>query len=69
MRPNALGLRLQISNAKSKTLEALEITLNQYTQFEKSTLEQVTALRQQILSLNVDHTDIAQLQQIEKKNE
>ncbi|MGQ8613863.1 LemA family protein, partial [Klebsiella pneumoniae] len=29
-------------------------------------LEQVTALRQQILSLNVDHTDIAQLQQIEK---
>ncbi|MDC5526465.1 LemA family protein [Acinetobacter baumannii] len=51
---------------KVKTLEALEITLNQYTQFEKSTLEQVTALRQQILSLNVDHTDIAQLQQIEK---
>ncbi len=26
----------------------------------------MTALRQQILSLNVDHTDIAQLQQIEK---
>ncbi|AIL76972.1 LemA family protein [Acinetobacter baumannii] len=51
---------------KVKTLEALETTLNQYTQFEKSTLEQVTALRQQILSLNVDHTDIAQLQQIEK---
>ncbi|MDW5427491.1 hypothetical protein R7J51_14065, partial [Acinetobacter baumannii] len=49
---------------KVKTLEALETTLNQYTQFEKSTLEQVTALRQQILSLNVDHTDIAQLQQI-----
>ncbi|WP_228257248.1 CoA transferase subunit A, partial [Acinetobacter baumannii] len=44
----------------------LETTLNQYTQFEKSTLEQVTALRQQILSLNVDHTDIAQLQQIKK---
>ncbi|MFW1786554.1 LemA family protein, partial [Acinetobacter nosocomialis] len=37
-----------------------------YTQFEKSTLEKVTALRQQILSLNVDQTDIAQLQQIEK---
>ncbi|EMP8699892.1 TPA: LemA family protein, partial [Acinetobacter baumannii] len=51
---------------KVKTLEALETTLNQYTQFEKSTLEKVTALRQQILSLNIDHTDIAQLQQIEK---
>ena len=50
---------------KVKTLEALEATLDQYTQFEKSTLEKVTELRQQILNLNVNDTDISQLQQIE----
>ena len=51
---------------KVKTLEALEATLAQYTQFEKSTLEKVTELRQQILNLNVNDTDISQLQHIEK---
>ena len=51
---------------KVKTLEALETTLAQYTQFEKSTLEKVTELRQQILNLNVNDTDISQLQNIEK---
>ena len=51
---------------KVKTLEALEVTLAQYTQFEKSTLEKVTELRQQILNLNVNDTDISQLQHIEK---
>ena len=51
---------------KVKTLEALEATLDRYTQFEKSTLEKVTELRQQILNLNVNDTDISQLQQIEK---
>ncbi|WP_035327894.1 LemA family protein [Acinetobacter parvus] len=51
---------------KVKTLEALEVTLAQYTQFEKSTLEKVTELRQQILNLNVNDTDISQLQNIEK---
>ncbi len=51
---------------KVKTLEALEATLDRYTQFEKSTLEKVTELRQQILNLNVNYTDISQLQQIEK---
>ena len=54
---------------KVKTLEALETTLNQYTHFEKSTLEKVTELRQQILNLNVNNTDISQLQQIEKKSQ
>lgn len=53
---------------KVKTLEALEDTLSKYTVFEKSTLEQVTALRQQIMNLNVNDTDIAKLQQIEKLN-
>ena len=51
---------------KVKTLEALESTLAQYTHFEKSTLEKVTELRQQILNLNVNDTDISQLQNIEK---
>ena len=51
---------------KVKTLESLEQTLEQYTQFEKSTLEKVTELRQQILNLNVNDTDISQLQHIEK---
>ena len=54
---------------KVKTLESLESMLNQYTQFEKSTLEKVTQLRQQILNLNVNNTDISQLQQIEKMSQ
>lgn len=53
---------------KVKTLEALEDTLSKYTVFEKSTLEQVTALRQQIMNLNINDTDIAKLQHIEKLN-
>lgn len=51
---------------KVKTLENLEQTLSQYTQFEKSTLEKVTELRQQILNLNVNSTNVSQLQHIEK---
>lgn len=54
---------------KVKTLEALENTLQQYTQFEKSTLEKVTELRQQILNLNINDTDISKLQHIEKLNQ
>ena len=46
---------------KVKTLETLEQTLAQYTQFEKSTLEKVTELRQQILNLNLNNTDVSQL--------
>lgn len=54
---------------KVKTLETLEISLEQYTQFEKSTLEKVTELRQQILNLNIHEADISQLQYIEKLNQ
>ena len=54
---------------KVKTLETLEQTLSQYTQFEKSTLEKVTELRQQIMNLNVNSTDVSQLQHIEKLNQ
>ena len=50
---------------KIKTLESLETTLQQYTQFEKSTLEKVTELRQQILNLNMQETDVSRLQHIE----
>ena len=51
---------------KIKTLETLEQTLSQYTQFEKSTLEKVTELRRQIMNLNINNTDVSQLQHIEK---
>ena len=50
---------------KVKTLEALETTLQEYSQFEKSTLEKVTELRQQILNLNIQETDVSKLQHIE----
>lgn len=50
---------------KIKTLEALESTLQQYTVFEKSTLEKVTELRQQILNLSIQEADITRLQHIE----
>lgn len=51
---------------KAKILENLEQILTQYTEFEQSTLEKVTALRQQILNLNLNSTDVSQLQYIEK---
>lgn len=51
---------------KAKILEGLERVLSQYTQFEKSTLEKVTELRQQILNLNMNNADVSQLQHIEK---
>ena len=54
---------------KVQTLDSLENTLQQYTQFEKSTLEKVTELRQQILNLNLNHADISQLQHIERLNQ
>ena len=54
---------------KVKILESLEQTLAQYTQFEKSTLEKVTELRQQILNLNLNSADVSQLQHIEKLNQ
>ncbi len=54
---------------KVKTLETLEQTLSQYMQFEKSTLEKVTELRQQIMNLNINNTDVSQLQHIEKLNQ
>lgn len=54
---------------KVKTLDHLEKTLAQYTQFEKSTLEKVTELRQQIMNLNLSNTDTSHLQRIEQLNQ
>lgn len=54
---------------KVKTLDHLEKTLTQYTHFEKSTLEKVTELRQQIMNLNLHHTDTSHLQHIEQLNQ
>ncbi|WP_111895148.1 LemA family protein [Acinetobacter sp. MB5] len=54
---------------KVKTLDHLEKTLAQYTQFEKSTLEKVTELRQQIMHLNLTDADTSQLQRVEQLNQ
>ncbi|WP_121973465.1 LemA family protein [Acinetobacter stercoris] len=51
---------------KVKTLESLEDTLNQYANFEKSTLEKVIELRQNIMNLNIKDADLTQLQYVEK---
>ncbi|MBJ9985557.1 LemA family protein [Acinetobacter sp. S40] len=53
---------------KLKVLDELTPMVEQYASFEKGTLEKVTELRQSILNLNVEHTDIAQLQRIESLN-
>lgn len=50
---------------KLKILDELTPLVEQYSQFEKGTLEKVTELRQQILNLNVQQTDVAQLQKVE----
>lgn len=52
-----------------KTLDHLEQTLAQYTEFEKGTLEKVTELRQQIMNLNLHQTDTSHLQHIEQLNQ
>ncbi|OTG66991.1 hypothetical protein B9T25_09520 [Acinetobacter sp. ANC 4470] len=53
---------------KIKILDALQPLVEQYSNFEKGTLEKVTELRQNILNLNVNNTDVSQLQRIESLN-
>ncbi len=53
---------------KVKILDDLEPLVSRYSQFEKGTLEKVTELRQQIMKLNLNDTDISQLQHIEALN-
>ena len=54
---------------KVKVLDGLAPLVEQYAGFEKSTLEKVTELRQQIMQLNLQSTDISQLQRIESLNQ
>ena len=53
---------------KIKILDSLQPLVEQYSGFEKGTLEKVTELRQNILNLNLNNTDISQLQRIESLN-
>ena len=66
MPPNGHGLKLPTLNVKKSNFRSIRGNIRSIYQFEKSTLEKVTELRQQILNLNVNDTDISQLQQIEK---
>lgn len=54
---------------KVKILDHLESLVIQYTHFEKDTLSQVTALRQNILNLKINEHDISTLQHIEALNQ
>ncbi|MBL8320655.1 MAG: LemA family protein, partial [Acinetobacter sp.] len=53
---------------KIKILDGLQPLVEQYSSFEKGTLEKVTELRQNILNLNLNNTDVSQLQRIESLN-
>ena len=53
---------------KIKILDGLQPLVEQYSGFEKGTLEKVTELRQNILNLNLNNTDVSQLQRIESLN-
>lgn len=53
---------------KIKILDGLQTLVEQYSSFEKGTLEKVTELRQNILNLNFKNTDVSQLQRIESLN-
>lgn len=53
---------------KLKILDGLQPLVEQYSSFEKGTLEKVTELRQNIMNLNIKDADIAQLQRIESLN-
>lgn len=50
---------------KIKILDNLAPLVEQYSNFEKGTLEKVTELRQNILNLNLNTSDISQLQRVE----
>ena len=53
---------------KVKILDGLQPLVEQYSSFEKGTLEKVTELRQNILNLNLNKADVTQLQHIESLN-
>ena len=55
-------------SGKTKILDGLQPLVEQYSSFEKGTLEKVTELRQNIMNLNIQDADIAQLQRVENLN-
>ena len=54
---------------KVKILDGLQPLVEQYSNFEKGTLERVTELRQSILNLKTQSTDVSQLQRVEALNQ
>ena len=54
---------------KIKILDGLQTLVEQYSSFEQGTLEKVTELRRNILNLNINSTDVSQLQRIESLNQ
>ena len=54
---------------KIKILYGLQTLVEQYSSFEQGTLEKVTELRRNILNLNINSTDVSQLQRIESLNQ
>ncbi|WP_180110504.1 MULTISPECIES: LemA family protein [unclassified Acinetobacter] len=54
---------------KIKILDGLQPLVEQYSNFEQGTLAKVTELRQNIMNLNVNSTDVSQLQRIEALNQ
>jgi len=63
-----MGLFILYERQKIKILDALAPLVEQYSSFEKGTLEKVTELRQNILNLNANTADVSQLQRIENLN-
>ena len=53
---------------KVKILDGLQPRVEQYSSFEKGTLEKVNELRENILHLNLNKADVTQLQHIESLN-
>lgn len=53
---------------KVRILDQLQSLVEQYSKFEKETLEKVTELRQSILNLRLNTTDASELQRIEALN-
>ena len=53
---------------KIKILDGLQPLVEQYSSFEQGTLAKVTELRQNIMNLNINSTDVSQLQHIEALN-
>lgn len=54
---------------KVKILDGLAPLIDRYGEFEKTTMTQISALRQNILDLNQDKQDVRQLEKVEQQTE